>query len=252
MEKRQLDIYKDAYQSNFRFHAENILTLNWYVQKIIKRTREIRCRSMLSLGIGHRVVSSALVSECEGSLGKYTIVEGSAEIIREFTSDVKLPSNVHIVNDLFEEFKTDEKFDAIEMGFVLEHVEDPLAIVKRYQRFLGDEGLFFIAVPNAKSLHRQIGYEAGILSDFYELGSGDLELGHKRYFDLDSLLALVRQAGLKVNTVEGILLKPFSAAQLQALDLSPVVIKALLAVGDKYPEIANSIYFEASLQQGPV
>ena len=49
-----------AYGPGFKFHDENLLMLSWYVTRVIEGLRQRRAASLLSLGIGHRVVSRAL------------------------------------------------------------------------------------------------------------------------------------------------------------------------------------------------
>ncbi|MFQ5645764.1 MAG: methyltransferase domain-containing protein, partial [bacterium] len=144
-------------------------------------------------------------------------------------------------------FDLQRKFDVIEMGFVLEHVDDPSLIIKRFAQMLHADGLLFAAVPNACSLHRLIGYHAGILESTHELSPADLALGHKHYFDKESFCNLITQIGLKIKKIEGIYLKPFSTSQLQTLNLSPEVQQALLTIGSTFPDICNSIYIEAGL-----
>lgn len=245
--KNRLDGHKDAYHEEFKFHDENILMLSWYVQRIIKSIKDNNVQSLISLGIGHKVVSKKIMAVAGNLLKKYLIIEGSKEIVNEFKQHTTLPTYVSVRNSLFEEFTTKIKFDAIEMGFVLEHVDDPLFIIKKYVSFLKQNGSVFIAVPNAKSLHRQIGYQAGILDNFYKLSKYDLELGHKRYFDMDSLVKLIIKSGLKIVNIEGIFLKPFSTSQLKSLELPPNIIRALCDLGTEYPAISNAIYIEATL-----
>ena len=103
-----------------------------------------------------------------------------------------------------------------------------------------------MVVPNARSLHRLLGHEAGLLDDVYRLSVEDLELGHRRYFDLTSLRALVADAGLEVRRAEGIFLKPLTTRQMQGLALPPDVAEAFFKIGVAYPDIANAIYLETT------
>ena len=130
---------------------------------------------------------------------------------------------------------------------MLEHVEDPLLLLQIYSKLLKPGGCMFIAVPNAKSLHRRLGHEAGLLDNIYKLSPHDLALGHKRYFDLESLRKIVSEAGLQIITIEGIYLKPFSLNQLRSLALSEDIMEALFKVASEYPELSNAIYLEATI-----
>jgi SAM-dependent methyltransferase len=235
-----------GYRPEFKFHDENLAMLSWYAQRLSTALLSAGSRSLLSLGIGHQVVSRRLLSELSGTLRQYTIVEGSATRIAELQETASLPPFVRIEHAYFEDFTPSEELDAIEMGFVLEHVEDPLLVLQRYAGFLKPRGLLVVVVPNACSLHRLLGHAAGLLDDVYRLSAEDLELGHRRYFDLTSLRALVSTSGLQIRAAEGIFLKPLTTGQLQHLALPPAVAEALFKVGVSYPEIANAIYLETT------
>ncbi|MCX7063006.1 MAG: methyltransferase domain-containing protein [Proteobacteria bacterium] len=175
------------------------------------------------------------------------MLEGSREMIERFNRQPAPAPALHVVECFFEEFASDEQFDAIEMGFVLEHVENPVQLLSKYQKTLAVDGSLFIGVPNALSLHRRLGQKAGFLDDPYKLSEMDLNYGHRRYFDLESLKACVIQAGFKIRSSQGLLMKPFTERQMQSLDLTLPVWEALAELSKDYPEIANSIFVEAGL-----
>jgi 2-polyprenyl-3-methyl-5-hydroxy-6-metoxy-1,4-benzoquinol methylase len=172
-------------------------------------------------------------------------VEGSQARIDELAASGELKAGVRVVHGYFEEFRPEAALDAVEMGFVLEHVADPAELVARYRSFLAPGGVVAIAVPNARSLHRLVGQRAGLLDDLYRLSEHDLALGHRRYFDRARLVELVERAGLRVLTCEGILLKPLTTGQLKRLGLDERVMRALCDVAQDHPDIANALYLEA-------
>jgi 2-polyprenyl-3-methyl-5-hydroxy-6-metoxy-1,4-benzoquinol methylase len=246
--REDLNQYQPAYSTDFKFHDENLMMLTWYADRIRANLAKRSIKSLLSLGIGHQVVSGTIVGQLGKDLDCYTIVEGSADIIADFKAAHRgLPNGVELVHSYFEEYRPSAKFDALELGFVLEHVDDPARILSTYKNYLNANGKIFIAVPNARSLHRLLGHAGQLLDDVYRLSPEDIQLGHKRYFDLDGLLKLIHQSGLKTVVCEGIMLKPVTTKQLQELKLRPEITKALFQVGAAYPEICNSIYVEAVL-----
>jgi 2-polyprenyl-3-methyl-5-hydroxy-6-metoxy-1,4-benzoquinol methylase len=133
------------------------------------------------------------------------------------------------------------------MGFVLEHVDDPQEVINKYKGFLSPNGKMYIAVPNANSLHRLIGFEAGLLADVHNLSEYDLQLGHKRYFDMAILSDMIQKSGLRITDKKGILLKPITTSQMKELGWNGNVINALLNLGEQFPEISNSILIETAL-----
>lgn len=246
--KENLDNYQSAYTPEFRFTDENELILSFYAERMGNVLRAKKVKSILSLGIGHRIVSQSIIGEFKNNIERYVIVEGSPEIIADYKNRFPdLPKGVEIVHSYFEDFNVAEKFDAIEMGFVLEHVDDPAQIINIFKKFLKPGGTIFLAVPNAKSMHRQLGQLAGFLDDLYKLSPEDLQLGHKRYFDLDSFKKLINDCGLTIQKTEGNYMKPFTTGQIRSLNLKPEVWRALLEYGINYPESCNSIYIEATI-----
>jgi SAM-dependent methyltransferase len=149
------------------------------------------------------------------------------------------------VLDYFERYVPDGLFDAIVMGFVLEHVEDPGLVLSRYRPFLKPGGKLFVAVPNAKSLNRRLGLELGMIGDIYELNANDLALGHVRQYCLDTLREEVSRAGYRITQEEGIYLKPLPLAVLKTLPDFQGNLQAMLRVGVEFPELCVALLVEA-------
>jgi SAM-dependent methyltransferase len=234
-----------GYRPDFPYHDENLVMLGWYAGRLEATLLARGARRLLSLGIGHQVVSRRLGGLLARGVDSYTIVEGSSARIEELRRAGTLPAGAEVVRAWFEDYVPPAAVDAVEMGFVLEHVEDPAALVRRYAGFLAPGGVVAIAVPNARALHRLVGHRAGLLEDLHRLSEHDLALGHRRYFDLESLRRLVEGAGLRVGACEGILLKCLTTGQLSRLGLDARVLEAFCEVGAAYPDIANAIYMEA-------
>jgi 2-polyprenyl-3-methyl-5-hydroxy-6-metoxy-1,4-benzoquinol methylase len=236
-----------GYRPEFPYHDENLLMLGWYAARLERMLRARGARRVLSLGIGHQVVSRSLAGMLGSGIDSYTIVEGSAARIEELGRSGALGPAAEVVHSYFEDYIPPAPVDVVEMGFVLEHVADPALVVRRYAGFLAPRGVAVIAVPNARSLHRLVGQRAGLLDDLYRLSPHDLALGHRRYFDKARLVALVAGAGLRVMACEGILLKCFTTSQLRRLELDARVMEAFCSIAEGYPDIANALYLEAGL-----
>lgn len=229
-----LDKYKDAYDENFVL--DNQLMLNWYPERV---SIHVKGSSLLDLGLGHGYTAIKLAERFK----RYLVLEGSKEMIDRFYAKFGV-ERLDIINTWFENFETEEKFDHIAMGFILEHVENPAFILSKYKKFLSPEGSVFVAVPNGESLHRRFGYEAGLLKDMMGLSKADLDFGHRRVFNVNSLKNLIESQGYRVKNVEGIFLKPITTQQIIDLKLSDDILQAMLKVGVNYPELCNSILME--------
>ncbi len=245
MSEKELDTSRAAYTEQYPYLRENARMHTWFAERTAEGIEQRGYRSLLSFGIGHEIVPGFMIDRLAPKVESYTIMEGSQAMIDDFRQKHSPPEHVELVHTWFEEYQTDRQFDAMEMGFVLEHVKDPVALLQQFVPTLAPGGTMFIAVPNARSLHRVIGHHAGLLADMYALTKNDLWLGHRRYYDLPRLTADLQSSGLKMTTTKGIYLKPLTTSQLDSLDFSDDIVEALFAVAEGYPEIASAIYVEA-------
>lgn len=229
----------DAYDEHFLL--DNHLMLAWYPQRVITMARGT---SFLELGLGHGISTSLFAQH----FSRYQVVEGSVEMIERFHDRFGMLA-VNIVHAFFEDFHTSERFDNIGMGFILEHVDDPALVLRKYRDFLTPGGSLFIAVPNSESLHRRFGYWAGLLPDLEQLSAADHDFGHKRYFCLRTLTELAEHEGYAVVRAEGLFLKPITTRQITELKLSDAVLQSMLKVGIDYPELSNGILLHVQLAQ---
>jgi 2-polyprenyl-3-methyl-5-hydroxy-6-metoxy-1,4-benzoquinol methylase len=144
---------------------------------------------------------------------KVVAVDGSEKLINKAKNKIKNKKAVFICS-LFEKFKINEKFDVIVLAHILEHVENPVQVLKSAKEFLKKDGIMIIDVPNAKSIHRQIGVLMGMIESEYSLNDADLSIGHRRVYDLKLLKEDVKKAGLRKIYERGVFMKPFSNKQM--------------------------------------
>ncbi|HUP58634.1 MAG TPA: methyltransferase domain-containing protein [Bdellovibrionota bacterium] len=234
-----LDDHFKAYGKDFIHALDNDLILKWYPQRIASLKKG---SSLLELGIGHGFSTAIFANHFE----RHVVVDGSPKIIEAFKL-ANPATRVEVVEAYFESFETDERFDHVVMGFVLEHVDDPKLILDRFKKFLRPGGSIFATVPNAEALNKRLGLEAGIISDLFALGPGDRQLGHKQLFSVPRIRELARSVGLKEKHIEGLFLKPLTTKQLLDLGLDEKILQAMMKVGVGYPELSVGILVELAV-----
>ena len=210
----------------------------------IKHSFSIAKRHMVGDSILEMGPAEGVMTELLAGTGKnLTLVEGSAL----FCDDLRRRfPQAKVVNALFEEFQSDDFFDNIILGHVLEHVEDPVDILSRARRWLKpNTGRLFGAVPNARSLHRQAAVIMGLLRQEDTLNDMDFHHGHRRVFNPETFRNAIRDSGLRIEIFGGYWMKPVSNAQIEA-SWTPEMIEAFMTLGERYPDIAGEIYVVAS------
>ena len=151
-------------------------------------------------------------------------------------------SNVSVERELVEKWSPKKRFKNIFMMHVLEHVLDAAHSLQRVSGWLADGGRLFVSVPNAMSLHRQAGMEMGILENTNSPSERDLMIGHRRVYTLTTLIQDIELTGLSIVKQGGVFIKIASSAQIKQWNWNDKLIDALLAIGERYPEIAADIY----------
>ncbi len=195
-----------------------------------RSVEHVRGPEVLMLG----AATGAWVEPVLDRVGRFTVVDAVAEAVDGVAS--QCPESIHGQVACFETYEPPKRYDTVILGHVLEHVVDPVFVLRRVRAWLVPGGRAVITVPNAESLHRLVGVEMGYLEAPTAFSPADMALGHRRVYTRDGLAAQVRSAGLSVTTMTGLGLKPLSNAQMDAW--SPELRRAWLALGDRLPEQA--------------
>lgn len=116
---------------------------------------------------------------------------------------------------LIEEFETSERFGTITMLNVLEHVIDPILVLRKAASLLAPDGALLIHVPNARAINRRLAVLMGTLTECEELSPFDIQVaGHRRSYSMETLRADIEKAGLKVKATGGVFYKMLSTPQM--------------------------------------
>ena len=174
-----------------------------------------------------------------------TCVEASDEAIaiakNEFGDKLKY------INSLFETVTLPTKYDNIVLTHVLEHIDDPVAVLKRINNeWLTDNGRFFLVCPNANAPSRQIAVKMGLISHNSAITPAEKEHGHHITYKLDTLERDAKAAGLNVVFRSGIFFKALANFQwdrlLQTDIISNEYLQGCYELGQQYPELCSSIF----------
>ena len=174
-----------------------------------------------------------------------TCVEASGEAVT--AAKAALGDAVTIVQSTFETVALDRRFDNIVLTHVLEHLDDPIGVLKRVNdEWLSDTGRFFLVCPNGNAASRQIAVRMGIISHHAAVTPAEQEHGHRITYTLDTLESHAKAAGLNVVHRSGIFFKALANFQwdrLLATDIiSPAYLDGCYQLGQVYPDLCSSIF----------
>lgn len=174
-----------------------------------------------------------------------TCVEASDEAIS--IAKTNLPSSITFINSLFEEVNLPKKYDNIVLTHVLEHLDDPVKVLKRINdEWLSDTGRFFLVCPNANAPSRQIAVKMGLITHNDAITPAEKEHGHHITYTLDTLERDAKAAGLNVVFRTGIFFKALANFQWDRLLQTDIISKEYLQgcyeLGHHYPDLCSSIF----------
>ena len=174
-----------------------------------------------------------------------TCVEASDEAIMEAKN--LFNDKVKFYNSLFEEVILPVKYDNIVLTHVLEHLSEPVKVLKRINdEWLSDNGRFFLVCPNANAPSRQIAVKMGLISHNSAITPAEDKHGHKITYTLDTLERDAKAAGLKVVHRSGIFFKALANFQWDIIlgtdVISPEYLEGCYQLGQQYPDLCSSIF----------
>lgn len=174
-----------------------------------------------------------------------TCVEASDVAVEEARK--KLGDKVKFVKSLFEKAILPKRYDNIVLTHVLEHLDDPVRVLKRInEEWLAENGRFFLVCPNANAPSRQIAVKMGLITHNSAVTQSEATHGHCCTYTLDTLERDAVAAGLKVVHRSGIFFKALANFQWDRLLQTDIISKEYLEgcykLGQQYPDLCSSIF----------
>jgi 2-polyprenyl-3-methyl-5-hydroxy-6-metoxy-1,4-benzoquinol methylase len=174
-----------------------------------------------------------------------TCVEASEEAAA--AAAAALGKQATILRGTFETTALLRRFDNVVLTHVLEHLDDPVGVLKRINdEWLTDQGRLFLVCPNANAPSRQIAVKMGLIASNAAVTPAEREHGHRITYTLDTLERDARAAGLKVVHRSGIFFKALANFQWDRLLATDIISKEYLQgcyeLGQVYPDLCSSIF----------
>ncbi len=176
-----------------------------------------------------------------------TCIEASTEAVQKAKERMKKEPHVRFLTSVFEQAKLNQTYENIFLTHVLEHCSDRIGVLQKIRReWLSQTGRLYVACPNANAPSRQIAVNMGLIPFPAAVTDAERMHGHTITYNLDTLEAEIREAGLTVVHKSGIFFKALANFQWDRLLDTDIISKEYLdgcyALGEKYPDLCSSIY----------
>tara|TARA_R110001592_G_scaffold173524_4_gene412163 strand:- start:3 stop:902 length:900 start_codon:yes stop_codon:yes gene_type:complete len=153
----------------------------FFVGNIIAYKNDVK--RYLEIGAGHGMYISE-ATKLLSSDTVYDVVDISPTSLEISKSFIAKKDINYMLTDIYE-YEPSEKYDFITMGEVLEHVEDPISLLKCVASLLKDDGTLFITAPaNAPAIdHIYLFKNAQDIRDVITKAGLKVEIEHAEYVE---------------------------------------------------------------------
>jgi SAM-dependent methyltransferase len=234
------------YDAEFRDTADHRYAYNFdfdVMHRFIVRSFEPHFRqgSMLELGSFKGDFTRRLLAHFDD----ITCVEAAGDAVAE--ARAALPKSVTFLQGLFETIDLPRRYDNIVLTHVLEHLDDPVGVMRRINdEWLTEGGRFFLVCPNANAPSRQIAVKMGLISHNAAITPAEAAHGHRITYSLDTMERDATAARLKVVHRSGIFFKALANFQWDQLLNTDIIsdeyLEGCYMLGQQYPDLCSSIF----------
>lgn len=175
-----------------------------------------------------------------------TLVEGATVHIKHAVAKYGKNPKIFIEQALFEEYSTDQIFDTVIAGDMIQFLANPVDFLRRCRHFLRKGGQLIVTTPNCRSLHRRVGAYL-YNTDPCAISEHEKKTGTIKLYDEYSLRHLLEKSGFTINVLKGCFLKPLSSKQIENWDQA--LLDAFAAIGNETTDIAWFLYAVSSLDE---
>jgi len=240
LEKYQLDYLK------LPFEPEQV---RYRKRKTVESLRRHRARRILEVGCGLDPVFTHYTD-----FESLDIIEPSRIFFQAATKEAKARKldNVRLHAGTLESEASrliDRDFDFILISSLLHEVEDPVELLTSARSLCGARTVLHVVVPNARSLHRLLAVEMGLIGDIFTRSTTQKTMQQHGTYDLQTLTNLMTSCSFSVLESGTFFVKPFTHAQMAELlesgFLTTQMLDGLYGLTRYMPEFGSEIFLNA-------
>jgi 2-polyprenyl-3-methyl-5-hydroxy-6-metoxy-1,4-benzoquinol methylase len=243
---RDLDAYQREY-SNLPFEESQA---RFRKRRIIESILNYTVHSILEVGCGFDPLFNHY-----GAYEKCTVVEPGDHFVRHARECARTLPGVTIVHGTLEStlaVLSATPYDFIVMSSILHEVPASTTLLEAVAKLCGPGTIVHVNVPNARSIHRLLALEMGLIESVYEKSKTQEFMQQSQTFDTVGLAALVSQSGFDIVEHGTFFIKPFTHAQMASLQTSGILteqmLEGLYKLSKYFPANGSEIFMDLKLR----
>jgi 2-polyprenyl-3-methyl-5-hydroxy-6-metoxy-1,4-benzoquinol methylase len=236
---RELDRYAQAYDQ----HAFEAVQAAMRKRMLLEILDQRRPAQVLEVGCGRDTLANHW-----REARRFTIVEPAAAFAAGAREDTAGRQDVEVIEATLEQAAAELTggYDLVLVSSLLHEVADADALMAAVFAVCGPDTLVHVNVPNARSFHRLLALEMGLIPSPGELSAAQIALQQQRTFTAETLESLTTAHGFSVVERGAYFVKPFTHGQMQDLQengfLSPAMLEGLWGMAKHIPDLGSEIF----------
>lgn len=241
------------YEEDYRQQPFDQTHLRFRRIKLLEQIKKYQHGRILEISCGMRPVFTDF-----SDFKELIIVEPSKVFYENATALLKnypeLNSSVVFMNDYFEnvvEKLISYKSDFIILSNVLQEIEDVSSFLKGLYKICRENTILHIVVPNAKSFHRLLAFEMGLIDSVFQLSDRNILLQQQTVFDLKSLSEILTKNGFSIIETGSSFVKPFTHQQMQDILGHKIIdertLDGLYKMVQYMPELGSELFADCKI-----
>lgn len=251
--ERDIGAYQAAYASTYDFEAVQV---RFRREAVLDSLLSRKPRRVVEIGCGMEPLLPHYLAANGSGIDWWVVVEPAPMFAESARAVARDRTGMAVVEDFFGSAVANRIVREYgHAGFVvcsglLHEVADPMDLLRAIRIVMGDEALVHVNVPNASSLHRRLAKAMGLIQELETLSDRNLQLQQHRVYSLATLQRDLRAAGLRPVEDGGILMKPFTHAQMSIVvdAIGSDFLAGLAVLGRELPELSSEIFVNATVE----
>jgi acetyltransferase-like isoleucine patch superfamily enzyme/SAM-dependent methyltransferase len=148
---------------------------------------------------------------------KMIVVEPGTKFFRLAQEKAALNSKIEVFNEPIESVADrliGKNLNFIVIGGFLHEISNPDKVLKAVRRICSKDTLVYSYVPNARSFHRLLAYNMGIIKSIHEKSKHDILFKRNTVFNMKSFNSVLEENGFSVIDSGSYFIKPFTNDQM--------------------------------------
>lgn len=239
---RNLQDYENEYKNASFEPVQTVLRK----QLIISQLQRYNARRILEVGCGMApLFDSGLEFE------RMTVVEPGASFSANARAMSADDARITVVESTLEDAVSarllkGQTFDFIVAAALLHEIPDPSSFLQALKTICTPQTTIHLSVPNARSLHRLLAMEMGLIPDIHVVSDRQIRLQQHHTFDMDELRQLCLHTGFMIIDEGSHFIKPFTHDQMQKLRnvgvLTDRMLHGMVGLEKHLPGLGSEIY----------